>query len=133
MNLVDTIKAYEGFSGTPYIDTEGYQTIGYGTKLPITEYEAQLLLEHRLNLMISELNNKLKFIHRLPQEAKEVLYNMAYQLGVPTLLRFRKTLKAIELGNYKEASKEMLDSRWAKQTPRRAKELSNILAKIDEK
>ena len=56
---------------------------------------------------------------------------MFYQLHY-RLLNFVKTLHYIENGKYKAASVEMLDSLWAKQTPNRAKELSERMAKVDE-
>ena len=52
---------------------------------------------------------------------------MCYQLGLAGFSKFKKTISYIEKKNYKEASKEMLDSKWAKQTPNRAKKLSKIV------
>ena len=45
---VPAIKEAEGFRGEPYDDTRGNPTIGYGTKLPLTEAEGELLLRYRL-------------------------------------------------------------------------------------
>ena len=42
-------------------------------------------------------------------------------------------LKALQVKNYRVASIEMLDSRWAKQTPERAKELSETVRHENEK
>ena len=53
--------------------------------------------------------------------------NMAYQMGVPGLLRFKKMLSALEAGDWKTAEKEALDSLWARQTPRRAREVASLL------
>jgi lysozyme len=39
-------------------------------------------------------------------------------------------LAALEDKNYPEASKEMLDSKWARQVPNRARELSEIMLKL---
>ena len=36
-------------------------------------------------------------------------------------------LAALEVQDYQTASKEMLDSRWARQVPNRARELSEIM------
>ncbi len=41
--------------------------------------------------------------------------------------RFKKTIQYLADKNYDKASKEMLDSRWARQTPNRAIELSNVV------
>ena len=55
---------------------------------------------------------------------------MYYQLG-NGLFKFVKTLHYIEYGKYRSAAIEMLDSLWAKQTPNRAKELSEEMGKCE--
>ena len=129
-NLIERIKNHEGFSGSCYKDTLGYDTIGYGIKLPLTHEEAELLLIHRLNNIRDELISYLHWLVKEPKEVQEVLIEMAYQLGVGGLLKFHKTLILIKEHNYKGAAIEMLDSRWYNQTPNRAKELSNILKEV---
>lgn len=62
-----------------------------------------------------------------PDDVRDVLVEMAYQLGVSGLLKFKKTLKLITDRKYMEASVEMLDSLWARQTPNRAKKLSKVV------
>ena len=66
-----------------------------------------------------------------PQEVRDVVMNMAYQLGVSAFSKFKKTIYLIANNDYKGASTEMLDSKWARtDTPRRAKELSDRMRKI---
>ena len=55
---------------------------------------------------------------------------MAYQMGVNGVMGFRKMLGAIVNGNYRLAAQEGMDSRWANQTPNRAKRLMDRLANI---
>jgi lysozyme len=50
---------------------------------------------------------------------------MSFQLGVDGLLGFKNTLKLVEQGNYESAAENMLKSLWAKQTPARAKRMSD--------
>ena len=38
-DCISVIKAFEGFSGTPYLDTDGKYTIGYGTRCPSSKVE----------------------------------------------------------------------------------------------
>jgi lysozyme len=54
------------------------------------------------------------------QTRKIVLLDMAYNLGVDGLLKFRKMLAAIDRRDYELAAKEMLDSRYARQVKGRA-------------
>lgn len=134
MNLVEKIKIEEGFRSEQYNDHLGFATIGYRTKIPITEKEAELLLNHRLERMKNEFQDRLRCdFGKLPElsaEGWDVLYHMAYQLGVPRLLGFKKMIGAVYAEDYETASKEMLDSLWAKQTPSRAKRLSAEMKKL---
>ncbi len=56
--------------------------------------------------------------------------NMAFQLGLPRLLKFKNFQYHLNKCDYQSASNEMLDSRWAKQTPNRANELADIMRNI---
>lgn len=133
MSLIDNLKKSEddGFKsgGKVYKDTKGLDTIGYGTLLPLSEKECTLLLENRLKEISEELISKKPIVLDLDKKRYEVIAEMAYQLGVPTLLKFKKMWKAIEMKNYSVAAMEMLDSKWAKlDTPARAKRLAEIMS-----
>jgi lysozyme len=52
---------------------------------------------------------------------------MVFQLGVGGVSKFKAMWKALEENDYTTASIEMLDSRWAKQTPTRAENLADIM------
>ena len=123
-DLINDIKKEEGWSGTVYKCSLGYDTAMFGTRLPFSKEEGDLILRHRLDLMMHELLLKKPNILELPKEKLSILFNMCYQMGVPRLLKFKKMFKALESGDYKLASIEMMDSLWAKQTPNRAKRLS---------
>lgn len=127
--LIDDIKQEEGFKGVVYKCTEGFDTIGYGTKLPINEEEATLLLEYRLNKTRANLLSSL-YNYDFPNEVWDILLNMSYQLGVGGVLKFKKMLEALKNKDYVEASKQGMDSLWAKQTPNRAKRLMDRLSKV---
>ena len=127
--LLEDIKAEEGFSAVVYKCTEGFDTIGYGTKMPITKEEAELILNHRLNQTKAQLTSYLYDLD-IKQEAWDILFNMAYQLGVNGVLKFKKMIEALRVKNYKEASKQGLDSLWAKQTPQRANRLMKRMSEL---
>lgn len=127
MSLIEDIKSEEGFSDMPYKDSRGFPTIGYGTLLPLTNIECEWLLEHRLNALKQELNQAVKKDYRqlsISQDAWDILDNMAYQMGVPRLMQFKRMWSALNDKNYSLASDEMLDSQWASQTPQRANRLA---------
>ena len=126
MNLLENIKQNEGFNGMPYDDSLGKPTIGFGTLLPLSKSESEMILKSRLNQKTDELVKSEPFVNELPSEVRDVLFEMSYQLGVGGLLKFRKMFIALKDGDYKEAYKQALDSRWAEQTPNRAKKLSKV-------
>lgn len=128
--IIEDLKHDEGFRGNPYTDTEGNLTIGYGTKLPLSRKEAEVLLKMRLDETIEDVNSRLSHLN-IRKEAWDILYNMAYQLGVGGLLKFKKMLKALEKQDYKTAAKEGLDSLWARQTPNRARRLMAKMERLD--
>jgi lysozyme len=128
MSLIEKIKHSEGYVGMPYKDSLGKPTIGYGTLLPLTKEESELLLTHRLSEKIKELRVYEPFVSELPANVQDVISEMCYQLGVGGVLKFKKMWNALKVGNYNEASRQMMDSVWAKQTPNRAKKLSEIMA-----
>jgi len=125
--LVKKIKDSEGFKSHPYTDNEGFPTIGYGTKLGITKEEGEILLIHRLKKKKDELLNEKPLVKSLDKFRQDILFEMAYQLGTEGLLSFKKMWLALENNNYNEASKQMLDSQWAIQTPHRAKRLADSM------
>lgn len=64
---------------------------------------------------------------RHPALVKNVLTEMVFQMGFRGVCGFKKMLAVLESGNYGEAAREMLDSRWARQTPRRAQALAAMV------
>jgi len=65
-----------------------------------------------------------------PQEAKNIIIEMVFQLGPTGVNKFRNMWKCLSEENMVGASFEMLDSRWAKQTPNRANEMANHMKNI---
>jgi len=131
MNVLEFTEKKEGCVGTVYKDHLGFDTIGIGTKLPITRDEAKLLLNHRMQAYRNQLVSNLHDL-TAPQEVWDILLAMSYQLGVNGVLGFKKMILAIRRKDYNEAANQMLDSLWAseKQTPKRAGELADMMRKV---
>ena len=135
-DLKERIKKHEGFVPKIYRDSLGYATIGYGhLVLPTDHFEDGVeYSKEELNEVFEKdfqnaLDNANKLIGSIPlvYQAKEVICEMVFQLGIGGVSKFKNMWKALEEGDYYTASVEMLDSRWAKQTPKRAESLSNIM------
>lgn len=124
--LKKSIKEHEGLELKPYRCTEGKLTIGFGRNLEdngITYEEAEFLLIRDLQKIQNTLRKYIDY-DKYPSHVQEVLLEMAYQIGINGLRMFKKTIALLNQGNYIEASKEMLNSKWARQTPKRAQTLS---------
>ena len=136
MSLIDEIKKHEGFSPVVYKCTAGYDTIAYGQRikyLKVTEEQATEWLEEEINNLKYILADKYLWFLPAPTEVQNVVINMAYQLGPSAFGKFKKTIYLLAHKDYKGASSEMLDSKWARtDTPRRAKELSDRLANVQD-
>ena len=127
----------EGVRKTAYKDTLNNWTIGVGhlIKLPDEEY----LLDKELTdlevdqIFVTDLNQAIddarKFIDAdsIPDEAFEVVVDMAFNLGLPKLMAFQNFQQALRDKDFVKASFEMLDSLWAKQLPNRSKRLAEIM------
>ncbi|WP_201353801.1 glycoside hydrolase family protein [Hydrogenimonas urashimensis] len=129
MRLIDQIKRHEGFRGMAYQDIYGNWTIGYGTKLPITEEEGELLLRHRLDNMADELRRAYPDFDDLPSEIQSVLLDMLYNLGINRLMTFNHMWEAIQRRDWAKMALEMQNSLWYRQVGSRAEEL---VAVVDE-
>jgi lysozyme len=128
--LLRQLQRDEGFKEHAYQDHLGYWTIGFGRLIDerkgghITLEEGLFLLNNDIDEKTEELLKRLPWVNDLDDARKGALVNMAFQMGVDGLLKFKNTLELIKNGKYKEASDAMLDSLWAKQTPNRASRLS---------
>ena len=134
MSLLERIKHHEGYRSKVYKCTEGYDTIGYGfaiKDLELDEEIAELILIRKLDKLMNRINKTFHWWRTAEEEAKNVVVEMCYQLGVTGFSNFKKTIAYLQNKQFKEASVEMLDSRWAEQTPNRAKELSNRVKEVD--
>ena len=132
--LISQLKHDEGFRELPYQDTVGVWTIGYGT----THVEDKKVNENWLiiNKNIGEdwlfinlagaIRTAKRFVNnfnKLSHEKQESLVNMCYQMG-NRVFTFKKAQDAIQRGLWDKAYRELLNSKWAKQTPKRAKRVA---------
>ncbi len=129
--LKGEIRREEGWRGTAYQDSLGYWTIGYGFLVDARKSDALPLavadvwLDYKLQEKIASLDQHLPWWKKQPEEVQEALVNMCYQLGVNGLLKFKTTLSLLEKGDREGAANSAMKSLWAKQTPERAKRVTD--------
>ncbi len=121
---------HEGLKNKPYRCTAGRLTIGVGRNLEdngIRKVEAYFMLDNDIDEIRDSLEKKYNWFERLNAVRKAVVIDMAFNLGISRFGAFKKTIALIESGDFEEASKEMLRSKWAVQVGYRAKELSEMM------
>lgn len=129
--IYEILIRHHGVKRKPYRDTRGKLTIGVGRNLDdtgISEGEAFQFLHTDVNRVRRGLDKYLPWWTGQPDAARLVLQNMAFQMDVNGLLGFERLLGAFQRHDYAAAAKEMLDSAWARQTPKRARELAELVA-----
>ena len=134
MSLIESIKKNEGYVKVVYKDSLGIDTIGYGFAIKDLELDEDIcdeILLKKLKDLDKKVNKKFGWFVYMPPNIKDVVMEMCYQLGVTGFSKFRKTIAFLQDKKWQEASVEMLDSLWAKQTPNRAKSLSDIVKGVE--
>ena len=132
--LLESVKRHEGYRNKVYLDTLGKRTVGGGHLCVENfweddkEYEEDFLmgiLEKDLQSAIDQADDMCKDL-KISSDAKILIIEMIFQLGGNGVSKFRKMWQALQQDppDYAEASVQMLDSRWAKQTPNRAQEMA---------
>jgi lysozyme len=150
-HLLEELVKHEGLRLQVYQDTLGIDTIGIGRNLKdrgiskeeldeldipnidhvyeygITEADAMLLAENDVQIVEEELLRAHPCVEDLDAVRQLVLVDMAFNMGVPRLCKFKKMWNAIHEKKFDSASKEMLDSRWANQVKSRSVKLANAM------
>ncbi len=138
--LSEQLIRHEGLRLRAYQDHLGFWTIGVGHLIDprkggdtrykplksttITRKEALELLREDVSTVARGLDANLPWWTQLDDARQNVLVEMGFQLGVPGLLKFKNTLRAVKEGRWADAAKGMMGSLWAKQTPARAETLA---------
>ena len=128
MSLRDRIKRHEGQRFKPYRDTEGLLTVGYGRcmdRVPFSLDEIELMLTN--DIRRAKDGAESFFVYsQLNDVRRGVLVEMIFQMGVGGVSKFKRFLAAALDEDWAESRAQMLDSKWAKQTPARANELADL-------
>ena len=124
------LRRHEGFSGLPYADSVGVQTLGYGHNLtvPISTADAD-------QIMCTDVHRAWNELHKIfgetldvwPPECKIAFTDMMFNVGPGRFRKFKRMMEALRFCDWNEAADEMLDSKWATQVGKRATELANMV------
>ena len=140
--LQEQIMFEEGVKYEIYRCSEGYPTAGIGHL--ITEWDEDYFdkpvgtkvskeqvakwFEADLGVAIADMNQFTEGMN-VDENVRECVTEMAFQLGLPRLNKFKKFKQALLDNDIKTAQAEMKDSRWYKQTTNRANRLIEKIGK----
>ena len=137
---LDIIKHHEGFRSKPYKleyktaegedVKEDFYTIGYGFRMEYLELDediAEMILCRKIHKIEMDLDKNFKWYDSATELVKCGVVSIVYQIGFSSFCKFKKTIAFLADNDWEKAADECLDSRWAIQTPGRAKEVSDLI------
>ena len=122
------LKRMEGCRLDPYRDKKGHWTVGYGHNLETTPISKGAAIHIFLDDVVNaeqDLAVRLEFWDTLPPNIRDILVNLAFNMGVEKLMKFKKTLYFLANKQWENAADELMDSDAARDLPGRYKELSD--------
>jgi lysozyme len=141
--LKETLKVDEGVVYEIYNDHLGYPTFGIGHLVldrdtehglpvgtPVSEDRVSECFEQDVQIVIEDCKKLHGGWDGYPEEVKQIVANMMFNMGLTRLSKFNKHNAALQCGDWKEAAVEGRDSRWYKQVTNRAERLMERLEKI---
>jgi|TARA_R110002074_G_scaffold7231_1_gene31291 lysozyme len=129
------LEVYHDHLGLPTIgighlvldsDPEAGKPIGW----PITEERCVELFEKDVQIVIADCTILHPAWDGYPEEVKQVIANMMFNMGRTRLTGFKKHVAAIHSGDWKEAAVEGRDSKWYRQVTVRAERLMKRLEDV---
>jgi len=146
MNLVvfkEEIVIDEGIKYCVYLDHLNKKTCGIGHLITkkdpeyklevgdeITRERVDELFLQDIETVLEDCTKLYDNFYELPEEAQHVIANMLFNMGLPTLKKFKGMRKAVLAEDWNKAADEMMDSRWYKQVPNRAERLVKRMRNI---
>lgn len=110
-----------------YKDTVGKLTIGVGRNIEdrgLRDDEIDLMLKNDIEEAVSIARAVVPVFDKLDDVRREVIVNMALNLGQTRLAGFKQFIAALVRFDFQRATSEMMDSKWYEQVGERGKRLA---------
>ena len=133
--LVPVLIQDEGVKYEIYLDHLGYPTFGIGHLItkddreygqdvgtPVSEVRVMEAFSEDMDSCLSDAE-RLCDLYSHPLDVRIVVASMVFQMGLTRVYKFKRFLANLNNSDYDAAAAEMLDSRWARQTPNRVSRL----------
>ena len=132
-NLTEMLRRHEGVETHAYKCTSGKITVGVGRNidpdggLGLSDDEIDVLLENDIDRSIKELGAAFNWFSDLNEARRDAMIDLAFNLGLPRLLKFKNALAAMAEADYDLAAAEFMDSKYASQVKDRAIEICAMI------
>mgnify|MGYP003665543093 FL=1 len=135
--IIEMLRKHEGVETHAYKCTANKTTIGVGRNIDpkggigLSSDEINYLLANDVKRVNTELTGVFSWYKTLCTARKDAMIDMCFNMGLPRLMKFKKALAGMAIGDYDEAAIEFLDSRWANQVGQRAITVTDIIRSGD--
>jgi len=134
--LREQLEIDEGVVHEIYLDHLGLPTFGIGHLVtendpehgkavgtPVNESRCIEAFEADIETTLSECHKLYPDFNDLPEEVKQIIANMMFNMGRPRLSKFKGMKAGVDARDWNRAADEMIDSRWYRQVTVRADRL----------
>ena len=134
----------EGVKYEIYNDHLGYPTFGIGhLVIPsdieyredvgtrVSEERVRECFDKDVQSVLRDCSLLYKDFDELPEEAKQIIANMMFNMGYTRLSKFKGMKRGVDARDWNKAADEMVDSRWYKQVTNRANRLVERMRNIE--
>lgn len=153
MLTTSLIRRHEGLRLTPYKDTVGKLTVGYGFNLDsgdaksicnvlkldydairngaaITEANAEAILELQLGMVNAQAKTLFQNFNQMPADIQSVVQDLIFNMGISGFRKFHDTIAALQSGEWAGAAQALTDSLWYRQVGSRGVEDVALLTNV---
>ena len=128
--FITQLRFHEGVKNQVYKDHLGIETIGVGRNLKdrgLSDEEVDMLLADDIAIVEEELDKQLPWWRDLSEVRQRAIADLVFNMGMPRLHGFVKTLDALQRRDYQTAADELLNSKYANQVGARAIRIAEMI------
>jgi lysozyme len=141
--LIEQLEIDEGLVEAVYLDHLGLKTCGIGHLCrknepeydmevgdPVSRERINELFNEDVESVLSDCNRLYPDFDELPEEAKQIICNMMFNMGLGRLSAFKGMKRGVDARDWESAANEMVDSKWYTQVTNRAERLVERMRQI---
>lgn len=123
-----SLLIHEGKSRHMYLDSLNIPTIGCGVRIDgggegLSDEAITMDLTIKVKELYFRLGQRFDWFNGLSEIRSIVITNLAYNIGINGVSKFKKMIAAIEKKDWSEAANQLKDSKWFNQVGKRGEDL----------